>query len=154
MIKNIFFNNKHHPLPLGISDIDQVIRIFSIIKNIQIHGTIGDNEEYRSRISVQQIYDNMDQPKLTKDVIRDFCEEQASKDNLIKHTRKRDFTVRQAIAEYEMSDKALKLLALFKSDSTITEVIDMISWNQKEARKRKESKKQQTEEENPEDGKN
>ena len=104
-------------------------------------------------VNVNQIYDNMNNPKMQKPMIRDFCEQQVLKNNLEKQTGKDKF-VRQAQAEYQMTEKGKRLLAIAKDDSTTSDLISMISWTQNQARKRKESKKQQAEEENPKEDKN
>ena len=50
---------------MGYHDIEQIIRLFSIIQNIQVHGTIGDDVK-REWVSVEQIYQKMPQKKIKK----------------------------------------------------------------------------------------
>ena len=107
------------------SDIQLVMHLFSIMRNIQIHGIIGYNLPLEW-VSVEQIYQTMPKPKKTKDILRDFCESQTKLGNLEKRTGK-DKETRQAKAEYKVSEPAKRTIALF-SDPSFADIKNMITW--------------------------
>lgn len=110
------------------SDIDQVLNLFSVMQNIQMHGAIQENT-YREWVSVEQIYWAMPKPKLQKDKLRDFCEYQAEQGNLKKRTGRDKFT-RQAKAEYKVSEQGLKTIASYH-DPDFKNIKNMITWKPK-----------------------
>jgi len=107
------------------SDIDQILNLFSVMRNIQMHGTIGDNIPLEW-VSVEQIYRAMPKPKMTKDKLRDFVEYQTEQGNLEKRTGRHKDT-RQAKAEYSVSIQGLKTIASF-FDPNFQKIKNMIIW--------------------------
>jgi len=95
------------------SDIQQVLDLFSVMQNIQMHGVVGEDVPLEW-VSVEQIYREMPHPKMTKDKLRYFCEYQYDIGNLEKRTGKEKDT-RQAKAEYSVSIEGKNSLEKFLS---------------------------------------
>ena len=110
------------------SDIHQILELFSVMQNIQIHGIIGDDLPLEW-VSVEQIYKEMPRPKKPKDQLRDFCEYQAEQGFLDKRTGRHKDT-RQAKAEYRVSDHGKRTIFAF-SDSNFDNIRNMITWKPK-----------------------
>lgn len=110
------------------SNIDQVLNLFSVMQNIQMHGVVGEDAPLEW-VSVEQIYREMPRPKITKDKLRDFCEYQTKIENLKKRTGK-DKETRQAKAEYKVSEQGQKTIATY-FDPEFRNVKNMFSWKPK-----------------------
>ena len=107
------------------SNIQQVLDLFIVMQNIQLHGGIRDDIPL-DWVSVEQIYREMPHPKMTKDKIRDFCEYQTDLKNLDKRTGNEKDT-RQAKAEYRVSEQGKRIIALYH-DPSFSQIKNMISW--------------------------
>ena len=109
-----------------IPDLQQITRIFLLIQNIHLHGFIHENIP-KEWVTVEDLYRKIERPKLPKDELRDFCEYQASLGNLEKRTG-RDKEVRQASAEYKVSEKGLGILAVYNS-TKFEDIKNMFTWS-------------------------
>lgn len=110
------------------SDIQQVLDLFSVMQNIQMHGVVGEDAPL-DWVSVEQIYREMPRPKMTKDKLRGFCEYQTEQGNLEKRTGK-DKETRQAKAEYKVSKQGQKTIATY-FDPEFRNIKNLFSWKSK-----------------------
>jgi len=118
------------------SDIQQIFDLFHVIKNVKLHGVIGQDIPL-DWVSVEKIYWAMPKPKMTKDKIRYFCEYQVQQGNLDKRTGK-DKETRQAQAEYSLSEKGKRTIAAYDS-TEFSEIKKMILWTHKNLKQDKRS---------------
>ena len=100
-----------------------------------MHGVIGEDVPLEW-VSVEQVYREMPNPKMTKDKLRYFCEYQYDLGNLEKRTGKEKET-RQAKAEYRVSIGGQRTLAAYSSPE-FQNIKNMISWTHKIKNKTKE----------------
>jgi hypothetical protein len=123
---------------MGRSDIDTIQTLFLTIQNIHLKGVIGTYGEAGAKkewVTVTDILRNMPRPKLKQPEIRNFCEYQSSRGNLVKQIGK-DTHVRQAEAEYKMSNNGLKILQIYHGDE-FSQTRDMMSWSRQQTKEKK-----------------
>jgi len=118
------------------TNVERVLDLFSLIQNIELHGTLGENVPLEW-VSVEQIYRSMSSPKLPKDQLRDFVEFQTEQGMLDKRTGKQKET-RQAKAEYRVSQDGKRYVEMYYNweDPHFQKIKNMTSWSPKSSKKK------------------